>query len=92
MSIPDLINGSFELVGGFMIWLNVRALWRDRVVKGVSWATVIFFTSWGYWNLYYYPSLNQWMSFLGGLFIVSGNTAWVLLYLWIRNLESKREH
>jgi uncharacterized membrane protein YfcA len=85
MQIPDLINGLFEVIGGIMIWLNVLALMKDKEVKGVNWATTAFFTSWGYWNLWYYPSLNQWMSFVGGLAVVSGNTAWVYLYLKYRS-------
>ena len=75
----DLINGTFEAIGGIMIWSNVFMLLKDKKVMGVNvWATVVF-NLWGIWNLYYYPSLNQWASFVGGLVIVSGNTFWVFL-------------
>lgn len=75
----DLINGMFEFIGGIMIWSNVFVLLKDKKVMGVNvWATVVF-NLWGFWNLYYYPSLNQWASFIGGLVIVLGNTSWVLL-------------
>jgi hypothetical protein len=79
MSIADLINGAFELFGGVAIWLNVKQILKDKEIKGVNWLTTAFFTSWGYWNLYYYPSLDQWASFWGGTLIVTGNTAWVWL-------------
>lgn len=76
---PDVINGSFEVIGGLCLWWNVRTLWRDRLVKGVDWRVTAFFQSWGAWNLYYYPSLNQPFSFFGGLVIFAANSAWLAL-------------
>lgn len=78
MSIPDIINGTFELAGGLFIWMNVVQVWKDKIVRGVHWLPTAFFTTWGVWNLYYYPHLNQWVSFAGGICIVLGNLAWVL--------------
>jgi hypothetical protein len=81
MQVPDLVNGLFELVGGVLIWKNVQTIRRDKMVRGVtSWVTW-FFTTWGFWNLFYYPHLAQWLSFTGGLAIVSGNFAWCY-YAW----------
>lgn len=81
MSIPDLINGGFELWGGFSILGHCKAVLRDKAVAGVSIPSVVFFTAWGYWNLYYYPSLHQWWSFSGGILIVIANSIWVALLL-----------
>jgi len=84
MQIPDLVNGLFEAVGGIMNWTNVMALYRDKKVRGVNpWATGLF-TAWGFWNCFYYPSLNQWFSFAGGLIIVAGNFVWVVLAIKYR--------
>ena len=80
----DWINGAFEFIGGICIWMNVRRLLQDRMVRGVSWYVTAFFWSWGFWNLLYYPALNQWASFSGGLFIVSGNFVWLALALKYR--------
>lgn len=44
------------------------------------------FTLWGVWNIYYYPSLNQWCSFAGGLVIVAANALWVGLMLRYRKV------
>ena len=77
MTWQDLINGLFELFGGVMIFLNCRALYRDKIVRGVNVGVTVFFTTWGIWNLYYYPHLDQWMSFVGGLLIVTANTLWI---------------
>lgn len=78
MSPADLVNGLFEAIGGVMIWINVRTILRDRQVRGVTSFVTWFFTAWGFWNLYYYPHLAQWLSFLGGCIIVSGNFAWCI--------------
>lgn len=79
---PDLINGLFELFGSFMVWLNVRQIYKDKEVKGVHIAPTAFFFSWGLWNLYYYPHLNQWFSFIGGISIAIANGLWVILMLY----------
>ena len=80
--IPDMINGAFECSGGFFVLLSVARTLRDKHVAGVSMLTVLFFTSWGLWNLYYYPYLGQVVSFIGGVFVVGANLAW--LYLIVR--------
>lgn len=82
MSIPDVINGTYELLGGVFLLVNCFKLLKDKEVKGISITASAFFTSWGYWNLYYYPSLNQWFSFAGGILIVAANTWWVYLAIY----------
>ena len=81
MMTNDMVNGLFELVGGVLCWANAVRLYRDKVVKGVMWQATAFFSCWGFWNLWYYPALDQWFSFAAGAFLVVGNTAWVLLAL-----------
>jgi hypothetical protein len=86
---PDLINGLFEGVGALLICGNIRALYRDKIVRGVTLAPVIFWSAWGFWNLFYYPTLDQWFSFYGGIGVVTANTAWVLMAIYYRSQESK---
>jgi len=78
----DYINGSFEFLGSIMLWSNVHTLYKDKGYLGVCWSTVAFFAAWGYWNLYYYPSLDQWFSFLGGCSITLANTVWLGLMFY----------
>lgn len=89
MSIADVINGCFE--GGLagLVWLNIRQLVRDGEVKGTHMAAAIFVTLWGYWNLYYYPSLHQWFSFATGAALAFGNTVWLALALLYRHTARK---
>ena len=81
MTIPDLINGMFEACGSVCLWLNVRRIAQDKGYAGVYLPTTIFFSAWGFWNLYYYPHLGQWLSFAGGVSIVTANVAWAALML-----------
>jgi hypothetical protein len=82
MQVPDLINGLVECVGGFFTWKNALAIYRDKSIKGVYWPSTVFFTCWGLWNLYFYPILHQWLSFIGGIFLVAGNICWVILAMY----------
>ena len=77
MTYADLANGLFEAFGALSLTANIRAIRRDKSVKGVDWRVTGFFTGWGIWNLYYYPSLDQWLSFTGGLFVVTVNAIWL---------------
>lgn len=82
---PDLVNAGFELLGGLFILNHCRVLMRDRQVKGVSIDSVVFFNAWGIWNLFFYPSLGQLWSTLGGLLMVAANTFWVFLLFKYRD-------
>ena len=79
---PDFINGAFEFLGSAMIWRNVYQLYLDKMVRGVHWLPVGFFAAWGFWNLFYYPHLDQWWSFAGGVSIVIANVVWVIQILY----------
>ena len=83
-TLPDVINGGFEAFGGIFILNHCRALYKDKLVKGISIISTIFFLSWGLWNLYYYPSLNQWWSFYGGLLIAVSNVLWISMMIYYK--------
>jgi len=83
-TLGDTINASFETIGGILIWLNVRRLWHDKLIRGIDWQVTGFFWAWGLWNMIYYPSLHQWASFFGGLLMISGNTVWIALAIKYR--------
>ncbi|MDA8095298.1 MAG: hypothetical protein M0T84_15600 [Betaproteobacteria bacterium] len=75
--MPDLINGAFESLAGLMVLNHCRVLYAHKETRGVSVASTGFFVSWGFWNLYYYPSLRQPMSFYGGLVVVCANALYL---------------
>lgn len=78
----DLANAAFELAGGLFIFNHCRVLYHDKQVKGVSIVSTVFFSTWGLWNLYYYPSLDQWISFAGGIVITFANLLWIAMMLY----------
>lgn len=85
----DVVNGLFEFIGSFFVWFCVYKLYKDKELKGWSIWSTGYFTAWGYWNLFYYPSLNQWWSAAATLAIATANTAWIILaiYYHIKNKE-----
>ena len=78
----DLINGLFEALGGCFIWLSIRDLRIKQHVAGVSPWHVGFFMSWGWWNIWYYPSL--------GLVIVTLNTIWLAMLVYYARQSAGR--
>jgi hypothetical protein len=84
MISPDLVNGVFELCGGFFLMNHCRALWKSKQANGVSLVSTIFFLLWGAWNCWFYPHLDQMLSFYAGLFILFANALWVSLIIYLR--------
>ena len=82
MNWPDFVNGSFEALGGVFLAMNLRRILKDKKIAGISIFPVAFWSLWGFWNLFYYPHLGQWISFVGGVLVVTMNTIWVALAIW----------
>lgn len=78
----DTINALFEFTGAFFIIGHIAALLKDKSVAGVWWPAVLFFTMWGVWNLWYYPSLDQWLSFVAGALLATCNAVYVALLVY----------
>lgn len=89
LDTPDLMNGIFELGGAFALYQNVRTLRQDKMVRGVHWLPTGFFAAWGLWNLFYYPNLDQWFSFFGGVAIVSINLLWLGMMVYYMRKEKR---
>lgn len=88
MAKQDLINAAFEFGGAFFTWMNAYYLYKDKAVKGAFSGAFIWFATWGVWNLYYYPHLDQMLSFYAGIVLVIGNIAWVGLYIKYKLIPS----
>jgi hypothetical protein len=89
----DVVNGLFEAGGAVVACMNVFKLLEEKTTRGVYWPATAFFSAWGTWNLYYYPALDQWRSFYGGLLLVMCNYTWVLLVLYFKWTDWKaRRH
>lgn len=89
---PDILNAIFEMVGGSVVFLSVNKAYKNKSADGVSIAMVLFFAIWGFWNLYYYPSLDQMWSFWAGVFLSMANMSYlylVVLYSFYRNKHGR---
>jgi hypothetical protein len=84
----DAINGTFELAAGFFVLNHCRVLYAEKQVRGVSLTSSGFFLLWGMWNMYYYPALNQPLSFYGGVFVVAANAFYLGMLFHYRRLEA----
>lgn len=84
----DLINACFEFSGGGLLIINVVKIIQHKGIRGISWIPTFFFSLWGGWNLYYYPSLNQWFSFASGILVFVVNVTWIgLVFYYKRKYE-----
>ena len=84
----DAINGSYELLGAIFQCLNVRKIYKDKMIKGVHWGSVLFFTTWGWFNMIYYPSLHQVYSTIGAIALTLVNTVWISQIFYYQNIKS----
>jgi len=75
--VVDNVNGLFEVMGGAFVFMNVLRLYKDKSVRGVSPIATSFFVVWGYWNLYYYPSVGQIWSAFGASSVAVVHTIWL---------------
>lgn len=81
---PDLGNALFELAAAFFIMNHARAVWKSKQAHGISIISTVFFALWGSWNLYFYPSVGQYLSFYAGILVMFANLFWVYSIWQIR--------
>lgn len=82
MSWPDMVNAGFEAGAGVAVLLHCARLHEDKQVRGMSITAVVFFTLWGLWNIFYYPFLGQFWSFVGGIFVTVANLFYVAMLVF----------
>ena len=82
MISPDLINAAFEVFGSLATWGTFAAIRKDKGYAGIRLPIMAFFTSWGFWNLYFYAHLIQWVSLVASLSLTGGNVAVIIAMLW----------
>jgi hypothetical protein len=83
----DVLNALFEVGGGLAICLSIHRLYLDKLVRGVSWPHVAFFTLWGLWNIIFYPIYGAWYSFAGGVFLLTCNIIYTTMLLYYTTQE-----
>lgn len=92
-SVADFINACIEFAAAFFILFSVRKLHTDKLVRGVSWVQIAFFTWLGVWNLFYFQAIGSPWSFWAGVVILAVNATYlgmILFYLWAEKHTPKR--
>ena len=72
---PDVINGLFEVFGSVATWMNFAAIVKDKGYAGTRLPMMLFFLTWGFWNLFFYSHLFQWVSLYASILLTAGNVA-----------------
>lgn len=86
---PDLLNAGFELTGAVFTWISVLRVCRDKGYAGIYVPAIVFFFCWGFWNLYFYPSVDAVWSFHAGIPLCLGNLAWVASMLYYGPVQKR---
>lgn len=84
MTVGDLINAVYEAGASLAVLNHCRVINLHKKVAGTSIASTVFFTSWGFWNMYYYHSLGQMFSWGAGFTVCAANCYYVYLLLKYR--------
>lgn len=87
----DVINSLFESISGLLTLISVYRLYKDKELKGVSIYPTLFFTLWGFWNIYFYSYNNFPYSFYGGLLITIVNVIWLSMIYYYKFKYKKND-
>lgn len=89
MNNSDIVNGVIELIAACFALLNIKQLYKDKKVRGVSPLPTFFFTAWGIWNIVFYPMNGLWFSFYGGAALATVNIFYFSLMWFYITIEKR---
>lgn len=78
----DIVNALFEVFGAVFLSFNIVRLYKDKVLTGVSVVPTTFYTTWGLWNIYFYPATGNYLSGIAGVLVVVVNATWLGMALY----------
>lgn len=73
----DIITSMFQFGAVLFLLDNIRAILRDKDLKGVSIGMIMFFTVWGYWGIFMFYTLGQPFSMWTNVGIAGAYTVWL---------------
>lgn len=83
---------AFFTACSIVCWLSIRALVRDRSVKGVSTIPTWVFLSTNAYEVFFFGEHEQWFAVLGAVGMTLANASWLTLFWWYRfaaNVEAE---
>jgi hypothetical protein len=75
--MSDWVNSLFCLGGAVFILFSILKVRRDKQIKGISWAHVIFFHAWGWWNLFFFAMIGEKFAFACAVVLVVTEAVWI---------------
>jgi hypothetical protein len=85
MQYVDVITSLFQFGAVVFLLDNIRAIIRDKDLKGVSILMIVFFTVWGYWGIFMFYVLQQPLSMWTNIGIAVAYTIWFLLAVFYKS-------
>lgn len=67
-----------------VVWVNVRALLRDKCTKGCSISPAFVFLATNSYEVWYFAHFHQPVAALGAVSMVAANLLWIALAFWYR--------
>jgi hypothetical protein len=86
----DFINALWELAGASVLIHSIYTVLKDKDVKGIGWQQVAFFTTWGLWNVYFYPDNGLYCSFYAGMLLALCNLIYFILLVYYKRKAKLR--
>lgn len=83
----DLANAFFEFGGSMFVLNHARILYKEKMVRGLSLLSVVFFFAWGIFNIFYYSHLEQKFSWYAGMMVTFANLIWICMIVYYRRVE-----
>jgi hypothetical protein len=87
--IADRANSFFEFFGSFFVLKSICKLYSDKLVRGIAWEQVGFWTAWGFWNIYYYWAVGSAWSWWAGVCVTSVNTVYLAMLIYYTLAEER---
>ncbi len=85
----DLANAGFEGFGSIFALNHARVLYNQKIVRGVSAVSALFFFCWGIFNIFYYHHLDQFFSWAAGICMTAANAIYVGMILYYKHKEAQ---
>lgn len=83
----DFVNSLFNWVAAIFVIANALDIYRKQDVAGHTLPSVIFFTVWAFFSIFYFAGLGQWWSVVPTVAMAIANGVLMTLVFRFRRLR-----
>lgn len=83
----DQINSFFISVASIFYFLNLLKLYKDKDVKGISILSIIFFSTWNFWTLYFFWDTEYSLTKNAYIAVAASNILYLSLLFYYKVLD-----